>query len=170
MKISIPVPYFYQWDNRLYPGGSCNLTCVAMALAKYGLKGPNLGHARLPDNLLAYADANRLDRHTLEDIDRICEKFGLADKSSYTTSFAAIKAHIKAGKPVIVHGNFTSSGHIVLVRGIDEDKGLWQCNDPAGKWNNGYRDYSSGDGVWYQADWFRKMVAPDGVVWAHLLN
>jgi hypothetical protein len=170
MKVTFPLPYFNQYDNKLYPGGSCNLTCVAMAMAKYGLPGPKMGYARLPDNLLAYADANKLSRHSLDDMDKIAERFGLKDHSSYCTSFADIKKHVKNGKPVIVHGVFTPSGHIVAIRGIDESKGLWHVNDPAGRWNNGYRDYSSGEGVWYQSEWFRKMIAPDGCVWAHLLN
>lgn len=170
MKVTIEAPYYLQWDNKLYPGGSCNLTCLAMALKKYGLKGPAMGYARLPDNLLAYADKHGIDRHTVEGIDKISEAFGLKDKSSYTTSFDELKKHIKAGKLAIVHGNFTPSGHIVLVRGLDEEAGKWFVNDPAGHWDNGYRDYSSGEGVWYDGAWFRKMIAPDGVIWAHLIS
>ncbi len=170
MKISTPMRYLSQWDNQLYPGGSCNLTCAAMVLATLGLPGPKMGYARLADNLLAYADKHGIDRHTLEGIDKILETFGAKDRSSYTTSPAALKAHIKAGKLAIVHGNFTGSGHIVAVRGLDEEAGKWQCNDPAGRWNNGYHDYSSGDGVWYDSKWFMPMIAPDGVIWAHLIN
>lgn len=168
-KISRMV-HFSQWDNKLYPGGSCNLTCVAMALATYGLKGPNMGYARLADNLLAYADKHGLDRHKLEDMDKIAETFGLKDHSSYCTSWSALKDHIKQGKLAIVHGNFTPSGHIIAVHGVDEEGGKWLCNDPAGIWNNGYRDYSSGEDVWYDSAWLKKMIAPDGVVWAHLLS
>lgn len=169
MKISNPCPHLSQWDNKLYPSGSCNLTCLAMAMKKYGLKGPAMGYDRLADNLLAYADKHGIDRHTVEGIDKISEAFGLKDKSSYSTSFDELKKHIKAGKVAIVHGNFTGSGHIVLVRGLDEEVGKWQCNDPAGVWDHGYHDYRSGEGVWYDGAWFRKMIAPDGVIWAHLL-
>lgn len=170
MKITVPCHYYLQWDNKLYPGGSCNLTCAAMVLKQLGMKGPKMGYDRLPDNLLAYADANNLDRHKLEDIDKVIETFGLKDRSSYTTSFDALKKHVKAGGLAIVHGNFTPSGHIVVVRGMDEEAGKWFVNDPAGHWNNGYRDYSSGEGVWYDGAWFRKMIAPDEVIWAHLIS
>lgn len=170
MKITTPMRHLSQWDNQLYPGGSCNLTCAAMVLATLGLPGPKMGYARLADNLLAWADANGVDRHTIEGIDYTLEKFGAKDRSSYTTKMSELKAHIKAGKLAIVHGNFTPSGHIVAVRGLDEEAGKWLINDPAGRWNNGYRDNSSGEAVWYDSAWFTKMIAPDGVVWAHLIN
>lgn len=170
MKITTPMHYYSQWDNALYPGGSCNLTCAAMVLKTLGLKGPAMGHGRLPDNLLAYADKHGIDRHTLEGIDKILETFGARDRSSYTTSPAALKAHLKKGKMAIVHGNFTPSGHIIALHGVDEKAGKYLANDPAGRWNNGYHDYSSGEDVWYDSAWLMRMIAPDGVVWAHLIN
>lgn len=170
MKVNNPLPYLCQFDNKLHPGGSCNLTSLAMVMLKYGLKGPNYGYNRLPDNLLAYADAHGIDRHTLEGIDKISEAFGLKDQSSYTTSLAVLKAHLKSGKIAIVHGEFTRSGHIMCVRGFDEERGLWFCNDPAGKWDNGYSGYTSGENVAYDSDWFVRCIAPDSKVWAHLLH
>ena len=40
-KVELNVPYFCQWDNALYPGGSCNLTSAAMVLEYFG-KGGNV--------------------------------------------------------------------------------------------------------------------------------
>lgn len=170
MVVTTPLPYYCQWDNQLWPGGSCNLTAAAMVLKKWNKPGPKMGYARLPDNLLAYADANGLDRHDLRAIDKIIETFGLKDASSYTTKWADLKAHIKQGYPAIVHGYFTPSGHIIAIHGVDEDKGRWLCNDPAGKWDNGYRDNVSGEDVWYDSAWLKQMINPDAELWAHLVQ
>lgn len=170
MKIQIPCPWLCQYDNKLYPGGSCNMTSVAMALEAYGcahnVKGP---HSRVADNLLQYCDDTGRDRHKLEVIDFVLEKFGVFDSSSYRYDLGDVKAHIKKGELVIVQGEFTPSGHILVVCGVDEEKGRWCCNDPAGYWPN-YSGQLSGDHVWYDSSWFRPHAAPDGKVWAHLLS
>lgn len=159
--------YHCQYDNKLYPGGSCNMTAVSTALSFYGI-------SITPDELLVYCDTHGWDRHELEVIDRMLELHGVSDKSSYRTTLAEVKAHILAGNPTIVHGMFTPSGHIVGVYGVDEEKGKWYCMDPAGKWDPTYHyggpNWKPGNGVWYGADWFRAKAAPDGYVWAHLLS
>jgi hypothetical protein len=43
-----------------------------------------------------------------------------------------IRAHLDEGRPVIVHGFWTSSGHIAAIVGYDEVD--WIVNDPAGNW------------------------------------
>lgn len=170
MKIEISMPYLSQWDNRKVPGGTCNLTSLAMCMLKYGIKGPNYGFPRLPDNLYAYCEEKKLDRHLPEDIDRVSTAFGLNDNLSRTSNFAAIKAHLFSKRPVIVHGWFTPSGHIIVLKGVDEEAGKWQAHDPAGKWNQGYWDGASGENVWYDSAWLRKMLGPDGDIWAHLMH
>ena len=168
------VPYFCQWDNAFYPGGSCNLTSTAMVLEYFGKGGNVAGSDGLPDRLLRYCDDRGLDRHTLETIDYLLEKFGVSDRSGYNVTFDQIKAALQKGQPVIVHGVFTPSGHIVVVCGFDSDKGLWKVNDPAGRWDPVYHycgpKWQPGKGVWYDSAWFRAKAAPDGKVWAHLCS
>jgi hypothetical protein len=44
---------------------------------------------------------------------------GFHDTSSENGTFAAVKVAIDAGHPVILHGSFTPSGHIIGVHGVD---------------------------------------------------
>ena len=153
------------------------MTSLGMVLTHYGLGHlvPG-GDPRVSDRLLAYCDAHVLDRHDLEVIRDLAIKFGVADAASYSHTFPEIKAHLATGELVIVQGNFTPSGHVIVIVGYDEDAGTWICNDPAGDHTapNGYREpgWRSGDHVHYPADWFRACAAPDGdgEVWAHLCS
>lgn len=166
--IAIKAPYWLQYDNELHAGGSCNMTSLAMALDFY--KKPVSGrYKRTPDRLLDYCDTHGLDRHELSVIQQVSKHFGLGDDASYHDSFDQIKAHLRSGNLVIVQGDFTPSGHVILVCGYDDEHGRWLCNDPAGHWPD-YGGSTSGAGVWYDSRWFRKGAAPDGMVWAHLLH
>lgn len=173
MKYQVICPYLCQFDNKLYPGGSCNLTSLGMCLEHYGKKVPG-PYARISDNLLHYADQAGLDRHALPDIAKISKHFGLGDNAGYTDTFEQIKQHLVGGNLVIVQGNFTASGHIIVVRGFDTVAGTFCCNDPAGNYfaPNHYSNpgWESGENVWYPSQWFREKAAPDGKVWAHLLG
>lgn len=170
MRLTIPCPYLCQYDNKLHPLGSCNLTSLGMALLHYKKDVPGEWE-RISDNLLDYADKNGYDRHSVDDIAALARKFGVADTASTATSFAQIKTHLLSDNLVIIHGDFTKSGHIILLRGFDSDEGMWYVNDPAGKWPNyGNFGWEPGDGVWYESNWFKKLTGPDGHVWAHLLK
>ena len=164
MRIQFPVPYFCQWDNLLHRSGSCNLTSAAMECNYFGV-------STTPDELLQYADDHGLDRHSPYDIKYIMEKHGIKDQFSATSKWHDIKEHIKNKLPVILHGYFTPSGHIMVLHGIDEEKGLFLMNDPAGKWNqklNGsYNGWISGQDQWYNSRIVREVVGPDGDCWSH---
>lgn len=43
MKKDLKVPYFSQLDNKYVPGGTCNVTSVAMCLAYRGIVGDGTG-------------------------------------------------------------------------------------------------------------------------------
>jgi len=142
------------------------MTSLAMGLSFYGIN-------YTPDHLLQYCDDNNLDRHSLDDIRKVAEHYGLEDKASYTYSFKDVKGHLATNNPVIIQGSFTPSGHVILVWGVDEAKEAWLCHDPAGDHTapNGYRNpgWRSGGHVWYPSSWFDPAAAPDGKVWAHPL-
>src|ERR1019366_9304276 len=125
-KIEIPCPYHCQYDSvRTDPRtggiegfGGCNMFSASMVLEHYGFKGPQPRHyALLGDDLLKYCDDNGLDRHALPDIAKVLTHFGLTDDESYSHSFDEIKAHLASGDLVIVQGNFTPSGHVIVVCG-----------------------------------------------------
>lgn len=168
------MPGYTQFDNELFPDGTCNTTSVAMVVDyfHYGVvKGP---YARTADNLTYYCTQHKLDRHELAVLDQLLEKFGVSDESSFTTSMDELKAWLRSGKPAIVQGEFTDSGHIMVVLGYDEEKGVFICNDPAGTWrpvfHYGGEGWTPGYGVEYPSAWFRAKAAPDGNVWAHLCS
>ena len=172
MKHEFKIPYLCQYDNALYPGGSCNMTSLAMCLMYYGVKVTGRFN-RVSDNLLDYCDQHGLDRHELAVIDQVAEHFGVNDHSTYDGKWPDIKKHLKTNNPVIVHGYFTPGGHILVLCGVDEDKGRWKVNDPAGDWTapQKYRDPSrTGYGVWYPSAAFKQAAAPDGKVWCHFLS
>ena len=79
--------------------------------------------------------------------------YGFKGTFSQTASIQTIKGHIDAGRPVIVQGWFTKSGHIMVITGYDS-KG-WIVNDPAGLWARCYacgypaRTASNGKGARY---------------------
>lgn len=161
-----PPPWFCQYDNKLYPGGSCNMTSAAMAIRYY------YPHSKTtPDDLLRECADRGWDRHSLEVIDAILENHRISDDSSKVKTIEEVKPHIKGGNLVIIQGDYTPSGHIVVVFGYDPVAGFWLVNDPAGKWENGrYNGWVSGKAVRYPSDWFRAKSAPDGKVWGHLLR
>ena len=176
-RVSIPCAWRCQFDNT-WKGegpGSCNMTTLDMGLMHYGLDGNVPGSLpRCADRLLKYCDDHGLDRHLLETVRDLAVKFGLKDDAGYNHTLEEIKKHLVEGDLVIVQGNFTPSGHFILVCGFDTQRGTWICNDPAGDHTapNGYREpgWRSGDHVEYPSDWFRAKAAPDGKVWAHLLK
>jgi len=177
VNISLPCFYLCQFDNELHSAGSCNMTSLGMVLKQYG-KAQNVpgSYARVSDRLLQYCDANGFDRHSLGVIRNLAVKFGLKDDASYAHTFDEIKAHLGKGELVIIQGNFTPSGHVIVFCGFNSETGTWVCNDPAGDHTapNGYHEpgWGSGDHVRYPSEWVHTCAAPDGdgKVWAHLLE
>ena len=165
------VPYFDQLENDEAPFGSCNVSSLAMALLFLGAK-PTTG-CRFPDELDAYCDTHGLDRHSPQDLAKVAAVYG---KDTFKTSatIAEVKAWVQT-KPAIVHGYFTSAGHVVCLIGADDD-GFW-VNDPYGEWNSwGYdRNDDSNDckgkGLHYSDDLIRRCcVGDDGSFWVHFLE
>ncbi len=155
------VPYFYQYANSYSPGSSCQNTSAAMVLAWLGWSGDpddltaywGTQYAQTPAGLAAMFNAeagwggigDRLQAHTSGSID-------------------GMKRLLDAGLPVIIHGYFTSYGHVVVVLGYDSG-GYW-VNDPAGTWNErfmgGYPygwEPTAGHAIYYEAGAFEAAVA-----------
>jgi hypothetical protein len=100
---------------------------------------------------------------------------GLSVRLTPTTqgTIEGLQAGLSAG-PVIVHGMFTSSGHVLVVIGYDE-QGYW-VNDPAGSWaqtfEGGYAGSlgnTAGQGTYYSRAAFEQAVTTlDGYTYAPL--
>jgi predicted double-glycine peptidase len=88
---------------------------------------------------------------------------GLYSSSGRDATRAELRQHLDAGRPVVVHGDWTGSGHIVVLVGYTETD--WIVNDPAGDW---YTCYGCGEadhihyplgGAWDDA------MSWDGDIW-----
>jgi uncharacterized protein YvpB len=158
---ALSVPYFYQYNNANEPGGTCGVTSAAMLLNFWG-------KSVTPDGLYrTYGKAQGQSPGGLADIYRWQ---GYSSQSTYGGSFAMIKRNIDAGRPVVVHGYFTASGHIMVVIGYDSTGFI--VNDPAGKWKGcfkcgyeGSRTSTNGRGVKYSYESMRSALGNDGTIW-----
>jgi len=156
----LSVPYFYQYHNAYEPGSTCGLTSAAMVLKHWG-KGVT------PDSL--YVKYGKAQGQSPGNLANLYRAYGLEATSTYAATDSAIKAHIDAGRPVVVHGYFTGSGHIVVLVGYDSTG--WYVNDPAGKWAGcvgcGYpgRTSTNGKRVHYSYASVRSAIGTSGTVW-----
>jgi hypothetical protein len=171
------VPYFYQYDNDLYPGSTCQNTSIAMVLAWLGWKGE-------PDDITASwgKDWAQDPAGLAEVFNAYAESMGIPERLHPVTNgtIAGMKALLDQGRPVIVHGYFTAYGHVMVTLGYTA--GEYIVNDPAGKWSQvfkgGYPYASSstaGDHIHYGAAAFEAAVATsDGSsflpLWYHALK
>lgn len=153
--VSLDVPYFYQYDNRYEPGSTCGITSTAMAIGWW------LPGRVTPDDL--YLDYGKAQGQSPSGIAQIYRWEGLYADSTTTGTRAQIRAHLDAGRPVVAHGYWTGSGHVVAIVGYDDQD--WIVNDPAGDW---YTCYGCGaaDHVRYPrgGSWDAELSV-DGDVW-----
>lgn len=163
--MNLKVPFKPQTDNENNPNGACNVTSMAMVCA-YLFPSRNFGKTDPNEQLedFIYRDFIRrgLSRHNPHDMDEWFQLNGVPSEFDASASIEDIKAHIDRGNPVIIHGYFTSFGHIVVVIGYDEDGFI--VHDPYGVYP--YKDWRSGEAVSYSYDFITKVCDFDGI-WAH---
>jgi GH24 family phage-related lysozyme (muramidase) len=144
-KLILKVPYHSQRDNEFYPSNTCNITCVAMVLAFFGINSKL--KPQLEDELFLKVQEKGWDRYTHDDLDKLFELYGIENEFTTEATWERIKAHLDNGNPVIISGKFTKSGHIIVLRGYDQ-KGFF-VNDPWGEWfATGYQN-KSGENLHY---------------------
>jgi GH24 family phage-related lysozyme (muramidase)/uncharacterized protein YvpB len=166
----LDVPYLSQLDNIENRYGSCNVTCVAMCLTYLGM--PRKPGTQLEDELYRQMERLGWDRHDPNDLMTLINSFpGYKDIFRPNGSFKDIQTSIDAGNPVIIHGYFTKTGHIIVVCGYD-DKGLI-VNDPYGEYfSSGYDNSLSGEKLHYSYGLIARTCSPESVsnprnIWYH---
>ena len=174
MYKKLNVSYFTQLDNLLEPYGTCNMTSLAMCMAYFGIHGDE-SMPQLEYQLTKKCFNDGLDRHDPATLVKLCTWKKLKDNFSFNTSWESIRKSIEKGNPVIIHGYFTRSGHIVVIKGYNDGsyagKGAWIVNDPYGEYTlGGYvHGPGRGDGVLYSYELMKRLCSPDGSLWAHII-
>ncbi|MFO1250947.1 MAG: C39 family peptidase [Inhella sp.] len=166
---STPVtfPYYNQNANQQEGWRACNITSLAMVLDFYKITDPARLGMRTPDYLyktygISGAPATMANIFNAEAI-----KAGSALRDQWTSagSIGQLRSLVGSGKPVVIHGWFTGSGHIVEVVGWDGANYI--VNDPYGVWDGvpyskNYDTTRSGKGVKYPAAKFEAVITDDG--------
>ncbi|MGM0501235.1 MAG: C39 family peptidase [Bacillota bacterium] len=162
------VPYFYQYHNLYFPDSSCQNTAIAMILNYYGWRGQ-------PDQITKKfgKDLAQSAGGFTNVFNYYAGKYNLniRIRNNVNISPHYIESLLQQGKPVVAHGKFTGSGHIIVLLGFDEQ--YYYANDPAGKWDQRYRgDYkqrtaTNGKYVKYEKNKLLKAMERDIGLWIH---
>lgn len=171
LDIELKVPYYSQRDNERYPTGTCNVTSYAMVLAYYQAPRKTVGGkmwAQREDELEAFLQENGKTRWSHESLAWMGRQYGLDCRFGTDRTWDSIRAEVRAGRPVIVSGLFTKSGHIVVIIGLKGDDFI--VHDPWGDANTGYKN-RNGQARIYSFEFLERVVrdAPDSK-WAHFVR
>ena len=129
------IPYYNQYDNKYSPSSTCQNTSVAMVLSHFQYKIS-------PDEIfLRYGKNTAQSPSGLNSVYR-----NYAANSTINTYTNAspedLIDSLQQGYIAIVHGYFTSAGHVLVVRGYKDN--YYYVNDPAGKWDECFKCGYSG--------------------------
>ncbi|MCD8487945.1 MAG: C39 family peptidase [Desertifilum sp.] len=165
-------PFLTQLDNARRPHAACNTTCLAMGMGFYGhpLK---TGGVQLEDELSDYMDRRGYDYKNHEHLSRVFREYGYRSAFNPKATYAQIKSHLASGNLVITAGDFTPSGHIIMLIGYDDDRQGFFVNDPYGEFMAGIARYDtsrSGAGLLYSYKLIERYCYSDGDVFAHFLQ
>jgi hypothetical protein len=154
-EVNLDVPYFYQYDNRYEPGSTCGITSASMMVDFWNPQSVT------PDSL--YLSYGKSQGQSPEGLEALFSSEGLYSLSSRTGTRRVLKDHLDAGRPVVVHGYWTGSGHVTIIVGYTETD--WIVNDPAGDWYTCY-GCGSADHIHYplQGAWDDELSV-DGDIW-----
>lgn len=151
--------YFSQYDNRYEPFSTCGLTSAAMLLSYWNTP-------LTPDDLYRkYGKSKGQSPYNLADLYR---RSGLKAFHTYQGTRNQIKRHLDLGRPVVVHGWFTGSGHVIVLHSYT--KSGFIAYDPAGNWRRcfkcGYNSSSTGRKRLYRyAELSNSVIGVDGDIW-----
>ncbi len=167
-QVELAVPYFSQRDNPRYSWSTCNVTSIAMVLYYYGQRSRNPAQ-QLEDELLQWIleryGPGAQTNHTY--LSQLIRAYGYPTSFATNRRWAEVKDEILAGRPVILAGDFTASGHIVTVMGYTSQG--YMVNDP---WGNALTGYVNTEGrkLLYPYSYMDRVAGPDGSVWAHFIR
>lgn len=160
------VPYFSQRDNPSYSWATCNTTAIAMVLYYYGLR-PTYS-SQLEEELFQWIvrryGVGAQTNHAI--LTEMIRAYGYRTNFSTTRRWAEIDKEIAEGRPVVLPGYFTATGHIVTVIGYSPS-GLI-VHDPWGNALTGYQN-TYGARLLYPNAYLLDKSGRDGDVWGHFI-
>ncbi|PSB16890.1 peptidoglycan-binding protein [Phormidesmis priestleyi ULC007] len=174
-EVRLDVKHLDQLDNRFAPTTTCNVTCCAMILQFHGIKQRKQG-ASFEDELYLWIESQGLDRYNHTHLVKLLQEYGLENEFVTTATWKEIKRHLASGNPVICPGDYTPSGHIIVLSGYNSEGFIVQ--DPNGEifWSPGndpFYEHNSaaephrGANLTYSYDLMNTLAGPNGRVWAH---
>ncbi|MGE5656503.1 MAG: C39 family peptidase [Actinomycetota bacterium] len=167
-SVRLDVPYKSQLDNWYNPTGSCNVTSLAMCLEFLGATRKTKS-GQFEDELYQYALSKGYSRWNPYDLAKIVQDYGRQDFFTEGGTIEDIQEWLAIGNPAVIHGYFTSFGHVMPVVGYDAD-GFF-VHDPYGEWfQSGYRTDLSGAYLHYSYRLIRNVCMPDGNFWVHFIS
>jgi uncharacterized protein YvpB len=164
------IPHKSQLDNLLNPRGACNVTSYAMVM-QYLQAPRQSGDGQLEDELYRSMENKGLSRWDPEDLAQMGRSYGLKVDFNPRSTLRDLRKAISEGYACIIHGYFTSFGHIMVVRGYDENG--FYVNDPYGEWfDSGYRNDRSGENLFYSNELIQSKCLPEGTdyLWLHKIT
>jgi hypothetical protein len=173
-SVKLDVPYKSQRDNYNNPDGACNVTSLAMCLEFLSIPRRS-STGQFEDELYEYALDHSLSRHSPYDLAKIVKAYGAKDLFDSKSSVKAVKDWLAAGNPVVTHGYFTASGHIVVLVGYDVTGFI--VNDPYGEWyasgydrNDPSVNDTKGKFKHYSYPLIESTCASDNEFWVHFIS
>jgi uncharacterized protein YvpB len=134
---AVEIPYYNQYDNVNYPYATCQNTSIAMVLSyfQYNIH---------PDEI--FSRWGKDIAQSPSGLNQVYTSYAANSKiNTYTNASPEdLKSALDQGYIAIVHGYFTASGHVIVVKGYDSQR--YYVNDPAGKWDGCFKcGYTSGN-------------------------
>lgn len=168
-KVKLNVPYKSQLDNYYNPTGSCNVTSIAMCLEYLGVPRYDNRFRQLEDELYQWCIDKGYSRHSPQDLAQVVRDYKRKDDFTVWGTIEHCQDHLRGGNPCVIHGYFTSFGHIIVLVGFDENGFI--VHDPYGEWfASGYDTSRSGAFLHYSYDLIRHTCIPDGQFWVHYIS
>lgn len=170
------VPYWSQLANASNPGGTCSVTSMAMITDFFGITSAASLGQRTPDYLNSRFGARQTVPTLAEVFNVLAAEKGsaLRDYGTVAGTFDQLRQRASQGKPTIVHGWFTNSGHIMVVTGYDGVN--YTVHDPYGKWllvRGQYDTSVSGKNQKYPKAAFEQAINDNGQgndLWLHIFE
>mgnify|MGYP001388320586 CR=1 FL=1 len=163
------IPYYNQYDNENFGWATCQNTSIAMVLSYFEEKIH-------PDEI--YYEWGKDLAQSPNGLNQVYSYYSKKSKINTNTNAtpADLQKALMKGDIAIVHGFFTSYGHVIVVKGYDGNK--YYVNDPAGKWSEcfkcGYSSSINGVASYDKVEFEKAVFTSDGTSylpgWIHTIS